>query len=132
MALFPEVAVLFESNRIYIPKRVRDEFNKAPKSRKMLARIMGEQAIFMRCNTADEVSVRVLLAELAPRRTKPRGHEGEAEAVIQAARIGASAVIIDDRRARKWQNTVAYSVMERRGSCARSGLWISYRRFGPR
>jgi hypothetical protein len=49
MALFPEVAVLFD--RIYIPKRVRDEFNKAPKSSKMLARIMGEQAIFMRCNT---------------------------------------------------------------------------------
>jgi hypothetical protein len=71
MALFPEVAVLFD--RIYIPKRVRNEFNKAPKSRKMLARIMGEQAIFMRCNTADEVSVRILLAELAPCRTKPNG-----------------------------------------------------------
>lgn len=69
MDLFPETSVLFD--RTYIPKRVREEFNKEPKSRKMLARILSEQAIFFRCNTVDEVSVRILLAEVSPRRTKP-------------------------------------------------------------
>jgi len=59
MGLFSEVALLFD--RIYIPRRVREEFNKEPESRKMLGRILSEQAIFVRCNIADEVSVRILL-----------------------------------------------------------------------
>jgi predicted nucleic acid-binding protein len=81
----------------------------------MLSRILSGQAIFVRCNVADEVNVRILLAELAPR-AKPREHEGEAEAVIQAAPIGVPAVIMDDRRARKWA--------ERNGLRCHGTLWV--------
>jgi predicted nucleic acid-binding protein len=66
--------------------------------------------------TSPTKSVRILLTELAPQRAKPRAHEGEAEAVIQAAQIGAPAVIIDDRRARKWA--------ERRGLRCYGTPWV--------
>src|ERR1017187_3996680 len=52
MGLFSEVSVLFD--RIYIPKRIREEFNKEPKSSKMFGRILSGQAIFVRCNIAAE------------------------------------------------------------------------------
>jgi predicted nucleic acid-binding protein len=52
------------------------------------------------CNRVDEINLRLLLSEHPSE--KPRSNEGEAEAVLQAAEIGADAVIVDDPHGRRW------------------------------
>jgi predicted nucleic acid-binding protein len=78
---------------------VREEFRKSFQSRKLLARVVADLAPYQYCNRVDEISLK-LLRGLTPR--KPRSDEGEAEAVLQAAEIGAETVIVDDARGRRW------------------------------
>lgn len=111
--MFRQAALLFD--QIHIPRRVRQEYAKKPRSRTQLARLRNELAPYRYCNVADEVSVRLLLAEEAGRR-KPRQDEGEAEAIVQASQIGAATVIVDEKRARRWA--------EARGLQCRGTLWI--------
>lgn len=94
---------------------MRQEYAKKPRSRTQLAHLRKELAPYRYCNVADEVSVRLLLAEEAVRK-KPRQDEGEAEAIVQASQIGAPVVIIDEKRARRWA--------EARGLQCRGTLWI--------
>jgi predicted nucleic acid-binding protein len=96
--LFPQLSLLFE--RIHIPRRVREEFRKTFNSRKMLPRIVAELALYRYCNRVDEINLRLLLGERPS--DDPRANEGEAEAVLQAAEIGAEAVIVDDPHGRRW------------------------------
>jgi predicted nucleic acid-binding protein len=94
---------------------VREEYAKKPRSRTQLALLRRELAPYRYCNVADEISVRLLLAEETVRK-KPRQDEGEAEAIVQASQIGAPVVIIDEKRARRWA--------EARGLQCRGTLWI--------
>jgi predicted nucleic acid-binding protein len=107
------VTLIFD--QIHIPRRVREEYAKKPGSRRQLAHLRDELAPYRYCNIADEVSVRLLLAEEAVKK-KPRQDEGEAEAIVQASQIGAPVVIVDDKRARRWA--------EARGLRCHGTLWI--------
>lgn len=110
--LFRQVALLFDL--IHIPRRVREEYAKKRRSRTRLAQLRSDLAPYRYCNVADEVSVRLLLAEEAVRR-RPRQDEGEAEAIVQTSQIGAPIVIVDQRRARKWPRHVVWSAAARCG-----------------
>lgn len=111
--LFRLTTLLFD--QIHIPRRVREEYTKKRRSRAALERLREDLAPYRYCNVADEVSVKMLLAEEAVRRT-PRADEGEAEAIVQASQIGAPVVIVDEKRARKWAQS--------RGLQCRGTLWI--------
>lgn len=113
--LFQELAFLFDV--IHVSKRVRQEFRKQVHSRRVLSKVFSDFAHFVRCNAADEPSVRIMLAEFAPFQTDDaRRHEGEAEAIVQASQIGAPIVIIDEKRARQWASS--------RGLECRGTLWV--------
>jgi predicted nucleic acid-binding protein len=114
MDLFREVAFLFD--QIHIPRRVREEFAKKFRSRKILAKLPKQFTQFRYCNIADEISVKLLLAEHACRRRKPRSDEGEAEAIVQAKQLGLSLVVMDDKKGRAWALG--------RGLECRGTLWI--------
>ena len=96
--LFAQLSLLFD--RVYIPRRVREDFRKTFNSRKALSRIVARFALYRYCNRVDEVNLRLLLSERPSK--KPRSNEGEAEAVLQAAEIGAEVVIVDDPHGRRW------------------------------
>jgi len=112
--LFREVAFLFD--QIHIPRRVREEFAKKFRSRKILGKLPKQFTQFRYCNIADEISVKLLLAEQAGRRRKPRSDEGEAEAIVQANQLGLSLVVMDDKKGRAWALA--------RGLECRGTLWI--------
>jgi predicted nucleic acid-binding protein len=99
--LFSHLSWLFD--RVYIPRRVREEFRKTFHSRKALARIVERLALYRYCNQVDEINLRLLLGERPSE--NPRSNEGEAEAVLQAAEIGAETVIVDDPHGRRWART---------------------------
>jgi predicted nucleic acid-binding protein len=117
LGLFRPLTFLFD--RIYIPRRVQTEYRVKRNSRTRLASVCEELAPYERCNEADEISIRLLLDEIrstSQRLSRPRRHEGEAEAIIQAIQIGAPTVIVDEKTARKW-------ALERNLQC-RGTLWI--------
>jgi predicted nucleic acid-binding protein len=113
--LFSKLTFLFD--QIHIPHRVRVEFEKKRGSRRTLPRIRRELSPYKYCNVADSVSIQLLLHEhVQTTPQKPREHEGEAEAIVQASQIGAPFVIVDEKQARKWA--------EGRGLVCRGTLWI--------
>jgi len=111
MNLFREVAFLFDQIHI-----LREEFAKKFRSRKILARLPKQFTQFRYCNTADEISVKLLLIERAGHRRKPRSDEGEAEAIVQAKQLGLSIVVMDDKKGREWALA--------RGLECRGTMWI--------
>ncbi len=101
LGLFTQLTYLFD--RIHIPRCVRTEFSKKPGSRGTLSRICRDLHPYRFCYDADPLSLQLLLHEYTdPDPQKPRKHEGEIEAIVQAATIGAPIVIADDQQATEW------------------------------
>jgi predicted nucleic acid-binding protein len=90
LELLPQLSLLF--SRVLLPKAVRTEFFKRRLTKNRLRAILDSYAFLERCDDYDKGAVDVLLIERA---TEGREDRGEAEAVVQAAKVGAM-VIVDD------------------------------------
>lgn len=93
--LIPKLSVLFSS--VLLPKAVRQELFKRTSTKDRLRAISRNYAFLQNCNEYDQAAVDIHLAGLAAKRIRNRG---EAEAVVQAAQLGAM-VIVDDTWGRK-------------------------------
>jgi predicted nucleic acid-binding protein len=93
--LVPHLSILFD--RILVPRAVREELKRRPATRSRLKILLEDYAFVNRCDDYDPLSVDILRSGWKRQGKRDRG---EAETIIQAARVGA-AVLIDDRRARK-------------------------------
>ena len=90
LCLVPQLSLLFDV--VLVPKAVRREFEKRRAARDQLRRLLNDFAFIRRCNDYDQSAVDIHLIERARQNTRDRG---EAEAVVQAAQVGAT-VIVDD------------------------------------
>jgi predicted nucleic acid-binding protein len=93
--LLPQLSFLF--SRVLLPKAVREDLYKRRATKNRLRTIFDQYAFFERCDEYDKGAVEILLVE---RRQAGRKDRGEAEAVVQAAKLGA-AVVVDDPWGRK-------------------------------
>lgn len=97
--LIPKLSLLF--SEVLVPKAVRQDLFKRRSTKDRVRALFDQYAFFKPCNEYDKVAVDILLVERTRKGLKDRG---EAEAVVQAAQIGAS-VIVDD----KWGRDLAAS-----------------------
>jgi predicted nucleic acid-binding protein len=88
--LLPQLTYLFEN--IYIPKAVRRELYDVRSTRDRLRALLRQYAVIRRCNDYDQAAVNILWAE---RHSEGSKDLGEVEAVVQAAKLGAVAVVDD-------------------------------------
>lgn len=97
--LLDQVSLLF--HRIHVPAAVRRDIRRKHRAQRgtIGALLEDKRGLYRPCNVRNRVRVALLLPVERPR---PRVHEGEAEAVIQASEIGATMVICDDPDGRKW------------------------------
>ena len=95
LGLLPQLSFLF--SKVLLPKAVREELSKRRATKDHLKTLFREYAFFQRCDDFDRGAVDLLLAERSRDGSQDRG---EAEAVAQAAQIGAT-VIVDDQWGRK-------------------------------
>jgi predicted nucleic acid-binding protein len=93
--LLPSLSFLFST--VLVPKAVRIDLFRRRATKRRLQLLFDRFAFFQRCDQYDRGAVEILLAERKVQGSKDRG---EAEAVEQAAQVGA-AVIVDDRWGRK-------------------------------
>jgi predicted nucleic acid-binding protein len=82
--------VLF--SRVLLPKRVRSELFSLPGREERLGKLSDSYGFIENCDDYDQTSVDILFSE---RKASGLRDRGEAEAVVQAAEIGAM-VLIDD------------------------------------
>lgn len=111
LGLVPQLSWLF--SRVLLPKAVREGLFKRRKMKDRVRAILRDYAFIQPCDDYDRTTVAVLLAERA-KLGVPRDR-GEAEAVVQATKIGIM-VIVDDRRGRNWA--------ERHGLDFHGTLWV--------
>ncbi|HVW11777.1 MAG TPA: hypothetical protein VHC90_24510 [Bryobacteraceae bacterium] len=90
LRLIPWLSLLF--GVVLVPRAVRREFFKRRNAKDRLRILFRDFAFLRRCNDYDAAAVEIHLIERARTDTRDRG---EAEAVVQAAQIGAM-VIVDD------------------------------------
>jgi predicted nucleic acid-binding protein len=95
--LMAQATFLF--SRLLVPKAVRKDLNDRRQMKDRMKRRFTELRLLERCNAYDQAAVDLLLIERARTGTEDRG---EAEAVVQAAKTGAT-VIVDDA----WGRTLA-------------------------
>jgi predicted nucleic acid-binding protein len=88
--LLPQLSLLF--SRVLIPKGVRTELYKRRATKDRLQAVFAAYTFIERCDSYDKGAVDVLLIERLAQGVADRG---EAEAVVQAAELGA-VVIVDD------------------------------------
>ena len=88
--LLPQLSLLF--SRVLLPKAVRTELYRRRETKDRLQAILRAYAFIERCDDYDKGAVDVLLVDRVRQGFEDRG---EAEAVIQAAKVGAT-VIVDD------------------------------------
>jgi predicted nucleic acid-binding protein len=96
--LLGAVSVLF--NRLLVPAGVRKELEDGGESNRSALRAIDEFAIFEPCNDYEPSLVKWLLD--TRENLKEGRDQGEAEAVIQAAKRSASMILIDDPLGREW------------------------------
>jgi predicted nucleic acid-binding protein len=113
--LLPQLTYLF--SRVLVPKAVRNELFKRRETKDRIQRMLDNFAFIERCDSYDKANVDILLIERAAQGTEDRG---EAEAVVQAAAVGA-VVIVDD----PWGRTLA----EKFGRDRHGTFWILTRFF---
>jgi predicted nucleic acid-binding protein len=88
--LVPLLSFLF--SRVLLPKAVREELSKRRNTKDRLRKLFESYAFVERCDDYDKGAVDVLLIE---RKAEGVEDRGEAEAVVQAAKFGAMAVVDD-------------------------------------
>ena len=99
--LLKKLSLLFD--RVYVPQRVRIEVNKEPNLRRQLRKLLKEVALYQPCDVAQPDRINILLLERRSKRgQKTQPDRGEAEAIIQATELGATIVLVDDRKGREW------------------------------
>jgi predicted nucleic acid-binding protein len=91
--LLPQLSFLFSG--VLLPKAVRRELFKRRRTKDRLRGLLG--SFIHRCDDYDKAAVDSLLAERVALGVRDRG---EAEAVVQAAKVGAR-VVVDDPWGRK-------------------------------
>jgi predicted nucleic acid-binding protein len=104
--LMPQLSLLF--SRVLVPKAVREDLFKRRSTKDHLRSMFNQYAFLERCDQYDKGAVGLLLAERASKGMRDRG---EAEAVVQAAQLGAT-VIVDDLWGR---NLAASHALEHHG-----------------
>lgn len=95
--LLPQLSLLF--SRVLLPKAVRTELFKRRTTKNRVQAILAAYAFIERCDDYDKGTVDIVLIERAAEGVADRG---EAEAVVQAAALGAT-VVVDD----PWGRTLA-------------------------
>jgi predicted nucleic acid-binding protein len=95
LGLLPQLSFLF--SRVLLPKAVRVELFRRRATKDRLKALLRRYAFVERCDDYDKGTVDLLLIERAAVGLEDRG---EAEAVVQAAKLGA-VVLVDDRWGRK-------------------------------
>jgi len=90
LKLLPQLSFLF--SRVLLPGAVRRELFRRRATKDRLKKILDSYAFVAPCDDYDKGAVDILLSERAARGVKDRG---EAEAVVQAAEVGAMAVVDD-------------------------------------
>lgn len=90
LGLLPQLSLLF--SQVLMPRAVRKELSKRRLTKDRLRALLASYAFIERCDDYDQVAVDLLLIERAAQGVEDRG---EAEAVVQAAKVGA-AIIVDD------------------------------------
>src|ERR1019366_3537521 len=111
--LLPQLSFLF--SRVLVPKAVRTELFRRRATKDRLRAILASYSFIERCDDYDKGTVDILLIERAAQGGEDRG---EAEAVVQAAAVGA-VVIVDD----PWGRALA----ERFGRDLHGTFWILVR-----
>jgi len=94
LSLLPSLSWLFEN--LHIPRAVRAELYRRTATKKRIRTLLREYDFVRRCNDYDQNAVNVLLID----HVLGSKDRGEAEAVVQATKIGAF-VIVDDPWGRK-------------------------------
>jgi predicted nucleic acid-binding protein len=89
--LIPSLSLLF--SKVLVPKAVRAELFRRRATKDRIRAILADYAFFERCDGYEQAAVSILLVEQRWRGGRDRG---EAEAIVQAAQVGA-VVIVDDR-----------------------------------
>jgi predicted nucleic acid-binding protein len=110
--LLPELSFLF--SRVLLPSAVRRELFKRQETEDRLNAILASYAFVAPCDDYDKGAVDIL------RTTQGERDRGEAEAVVQAAKVGAM-VVVDDRWGRK--------LAKREGLDCHGTVWILKRFF---
>lgn len=92
-------ALFLHYHTIHIPQHVWNEVSRKGHKRGQLQRTIQHYPSIKRCNVIDEYAAQLLY----DRKRNPSApiDRGEAEAIIQAREIGASEVLIDERKGRK-------------------------------
>lgn len=93
--LIPLLSFLF--SRVWLPKAVRAELFRRRRTKDRLRALLDAYDFLQNCDEYDHGAVDVLLLEWTGQGKKDRG---EAEAIVQAAVLGAT-VVIDKRRGRR-------------------------------
>src|SRR6266702_5806529 len=93
--LMPKLSFLF--SRVLIPKAVRSDLFRRRSTKNRVRALFRAYAFVKPCDDYDKAAVDILLAERTREGTEDRG---EAEAVVQAAQVGAM-VIVDDQWGRE-------------------------------
>jgi predicted nucleic acid-binding protein len=88
--VLPQLSLLF--SRVLIPKAVRTELYRRRATKNRLQAVLSAYTFIERCDSYDKGAVDLLLIERLAQGVADRG---EAEAVVQAAELGA-AIIVDD------------------------------------
>jgi predicted nucleic acid-binding protein len=113
--LLPQLSLLF--SRVLLPRAVRRELNRRRATKDRLQAVLDSYAFVERCDDYDKGSVDILLVERTAQGVEDRG---EAEAVVQAAEVGAM-VVVDDPWGRK--------LAERYGRDFHGTFWVLKRFF---
>ena len=113
--LLPQLSFLF--SRVLLPKAVRIELFRRRTTKDRLKTALDSFTFVERCDDYDKGTVDILLIERATQGVKDRG---EAEAVVQAAEVGAM-VVVDDPWGRK--------LAERFGQDFHGTFWVLRRLF---
>ncbi len=93
--LLPQLSFLF--SRVLLPRAVQIELFRRRATKDRLKAVLDSYAFVERCDDYDRGTVDILLIERAAQGVEDRG---EAEAVVQAAEVGAM-VVVDDPWGRK-------------------------------
>jgi len=110
LGLLPQLSLLF--SRVLLPKAVRAELFRRRKTKNRVQAILRDYTFVETCDDYDKGAADILLIERGKMGVRDRG---EAEAVVQAASVGAM-IVIDDR----WGRSLA----ARHGRDSHGTLWI--------
>jgi predicted nucleic acid-binding protein len=92
------ISVLF--NRILVPRAVRAEIAAGGERNRAVTAALADFAIFEPCDDYEAALVRLLLDTRAA--LAEGEDQGEAEAIVQAARRSADMILVDDALGRRW------------------------------